>query len=228
VAASSVLGELQKLCQRLAKQHPITEELAAYLVLCGGTVQLPSFYSRVNDIHNAKVGAYAYDHSTITLTVASWVSPEQVRQEYAKLRAQASAKNTYRSKSDRNIALFRFVMERAKPYPPKDLVPGTRGTFKFPRWKEMVKEWNKPLPDGHGWRFDQSGNTAEKMFRNAFADGYEAVTGQKYYRAKPLTTKDELREEAKAIYERLANPREAPKINRASEKPSADGDLVVN
>src|SRR5215204_25289 len=221
VADSSVLGELLKLCKRLTKWHAVTEELAACLVLCGGTVQLPSLYSRVSDIHNAKVGAYGYDHSTITLTVASWVSPEQVRQEYAKLRAQASAKNTYRSKSDRNIAVFRFVMERAKLYPPKDLVPGTRGTFKFPRWKAMVKEWNKSLPDGHRWRFDQSDTTAEKMFRNAFADGYEVVTGQKYYRAKPLTTKDELREEAKAMYERLANSGEAPKMNRASEQTSS-------
>lgn len=164
-------------------------------------MQLPSLFARITDTHNAMVGAYGYDHSTIVLTVASWVTPEQIRQAYARLRAQASAKNTYRSKSDRNIAIFSFVMEMAEPIPPKHLVPGTRGTFKFPRWRAMVEEWNKPLPDGHGWRFDQSGNTAEKMFRNAFADGYEAVTGQKYYAAKPLTTKDEVREEGDNLRE---------------------------
>ena len=218
VADSSVLGELQKLCQRLAKWHPLTEELAAYLVLCGGTVQLPSLHGRVNNTHNAKVGAYGYDHSTITLTVASWVSPEQVRQEYAKLRAQASAKNTYRSKSDRNIAVFRFVMERASPFPPKDLVPGTRGTFEFVPWGKMVKEWNKPPPDGHKWRFDQPGYTAQKMFRNAFADGYEAVTGRKYYVPKPLTTREELKEEAKALNEWLNDFGEIPNKDRTFEQ----------
>lgn len=196
VAESSLLGELQKLCKHLARHHPITEELAAYLVLCGSTIQLPSLASRITNKHNAKVGGYGYDYSTITLTVASWTTPEQVRQAYARLRAQASAKNTYRSKSDRNVALFRFVMEKAEPISPKDLIPGTRGTFKFPPWREMVKKWNEPLPKDHRWRFNQSGYTAEKMFRSAFADGYEAVTGQKYYAAKPLATKEEMREEA--------------------------------
>jgi len=133
---------LQKLCKSLAKHHPITEEMAAYLVLCGGTVQVASLSARVSDTPNAQAGAYAYVHSTITLTVPTWVRPEQVRQAYAKLRAQASAKNTYRSRSDRNIAVFRFVIERADPQPPKDLIPGARGTFKFPRWRKLVDEWN--------------------------------------------------------------------------------------
>ena len=94
-------------------------------------------------------------------------------------------------------------MERAEPYPPKDLIPGTRGTFKFPPWREMVKEWNKPLPADHRWRFDQPGYTAEKMFRNAFAVGYEAVTGRKYPHPKPLTTKEEVQEETEAVKDRL-------------------------
>jgi hypothetical protein len=203
VADSSLLAELQELCIHLAKHHPITEEMVAYLVLCGGTVQVASLAGRVSDTQNAQVGAYAYDHSTITLTVPSWVRPEQVQQAYAKLRAQALAKNRYRSRSDRNIAIFRFVMERAEPLPPKDLVPGTRGTFKFPPWRTLVKEWNKPLPKDHRWRFDQFGYTAEKRFRNAFADGYEAITGKKYYRPKRLTTKEEVEEATEAVKGRL-------------------------
>ena len=39
------------------------------------------------------------------------------------------------------------------------------------------------------------------MFRNAFADGYEAVTGQKYYAASPLSTKEAVREEADNLQE---------------------------
>ena len=39
------------------------------------------------------------------------------------------------------------------------------------------------------------------MFRNAFADVYEAVTGQKYYAAKLLTTKEVVREEADNLQE---------------------------
>jgi len=41
------------------------------------------------------------------------------------------------------------------------------------------------------------------MFRNAFADGYEAITGKKYQRQKPLTTKEEVKEEADAGKDRL-------------------------
>ncbi len=201
VAESSLLGELQKLCKRLARHHAMTEELVASLILCGSPIQLPSLSARITNTNNAKVGAYGYDHSTIVLTVGSWMTPEQVRQGYARLRAQATAKNTYRSKSDRNVAIFRFVMEKAEPVPPKDLIAGTRGTFKFPPWREMVKKWNKSLPKGHGWRFDQSGHTAEKMFRTAFADGYESVTGRKYYAPKPLTTKEEVREDANNLLE---------------------------
>ena len=42
------------------------------------------------------------------------------------------------------------------------------------------------------------------MFRNTLAGGYESDTGKKYYRTRPLITK----EEAKAIEERLKNFRE--------------------
>lgn len=71
VAASSVLARLQDLVRYLAKHHPITEELAAYLVLCGGTVQVTQLSARVTDTVDAKLGAYTYDHSTITLTIPS-------------------------------------------------------------------------------------------------------------------------------------------------------------
>jgi hypothetical protein len=56
------------------------------------------------------------------------------------------------------------------------------------------------------------------MFRNAFADGYKAVTGRKYYHAKPLTTKEELRKEAKAVREWFASSWEAPKNDWTSEQ----------
>ncbi len=41
------------------------------------------------------------------------------------------------------------------------------------------------------------------MFRNAFADGYEAITVKKYYRPKALTTKEEVNDETEAGKERL-------------------------
>jgi len=114
------------------------------------------------------------------------VSPEQVRQAYARLRRQAKANNTYRSKSDKNIAVFCFVMERVTSQVPKDLVIGARGAFKFPSWRLLVEEWNKQYPSGHRHRFDQSGDhTAEKMFRNAFVAGYRTVTGLKYSVQRP-------------------------------------------
>jgi hypothetical protein len=88
--------------------------------------------------------------------------------------------------------VFRFVIERVTFQVPNDLAIAARGTFKFPPWWQLVEEWNKQYPRGHRKRFDQSGDhTAEKMFRNAFAAGYRAVTGLKYYVQKTTTHKQE-------------------------------------
>ena len=177
----SILGRLGILSEGLTKRHPITVEEAAYLSLCGGVIQPRSISGRIETTKYVAAGAYACSYSIITLTVASWMSPEQVRQAYAKFRRQATAINTYRSKSDRNIAVFRFAWERATPQVPNDLVLGARGALKFPPWRQLVEEWNKQYPSGHRQQFDQSGyRTAEKMFRNAFAAGYRAVTGLDY------------------------------------------------
>jgi hypothetical protein len=177
----SILGRLGRLSEDLTKRHPITVEEAAYLSLCGGVIQPRSISGRIETTKYVAAGAYACSYSIITLTVASWMSPEQVRQAYAKFRRQATAINTYRSKSDRNIAVFRFAWKRATPQVPNDLVLGARGALKFPPWRQLVEEWNKQYPSGHRQQFDQSGyRTAEKMFRNAFAAGYRAVTGLDY------------------------------------------------
>ena len=45
--------------------------------------------------------------------------------------------------------------------------------------------------------------SATQMFRNAFADGYEAITGKKYYRPKALTTKEKVNDETEPGKERL-------------------------
>jgi hypothetical protein len=186
VNQSSILGRLGRLSEELVEHQPMTAEQAAYLILCGGVIQPRSISGRIENTNFAPAGAYAYNYSTITLTVASWMSPEQVRQAYAKFRRQVTAGNTYRSKSDKNIAVFRFVMERATSQVPNDLVIGARGALTFPPWRQLVEEWNKQYPSGHRQRFDQSGyRTAEKMFRNAFAAGYRAVTGLKYYDQSP-------------------------------------------
>ena len=177
----SILGRLGKLSENLVKGHPLAVEQAAYLVLCGDVIYPRSISGRIENTNYAPAGAYSYNHSTITLTVASWMSPEQVRQAYAKLRHEATAGNTYRSRSDKNIEVFRFVLEKATPRLTNDSVVGARGAFKFPPWRRLVEEWNEQYPSGHDKRFDRRGYTAEKMFRNAFAAGYRAVTGRKYY-----------------------------------------------
>jgi hypothetical protein len=128
---------------------------------------------------------------------------EQVRQAYAKLRSNANTRNTYRSKSSKNVEVFRFVMERATPQTPRDLVSGTRGTFKLPPWRHMLKEWNTCFSTSHKYRFDQPDPTAEKMFRNAFTDGYRNVTGQEYFRPRPILTKKQLEAEVSAGNERF-------------------------
>ena len=102
-------------------------------------MQLPSISGNISNKHNAHTGAYGYDYSTITLTVASWVTPEQVRQAYAKLRSKVNARNTYRSKSRTNVEMFRFVMEKATPPKATASHPGHSRRFQI-------------LPGGRWWR----------------------------------------------------------------------------
>lgn len=185
VDRSSILGRLGRLSETLTTFHPIAVEQAAYLTLCGGAIQPHSITGRVDDTNYAPAGVHGYNYSTITLTVASWMKPEQVRQAYSKLRRRATAGNTYRSRSDRNIAVFRFVLERATTQVPNELVIGAHGALEFPPWRQLVEEWNKQYPRDHRWRFNQPDPTAEKMFRKSFAASYQAVTGLKYYVQSP-------------------------------------------
>lgn len=118
VARFSLLGTLQELAERLAAQNPIIVEQVARLVLCGGPVEPISISGRI-DKRSGLAGPYAYDHSIITLTVASWMTPEHVSRAYAKLRGQATNKNTHLPKSERNLRIFRFVMDRAESQVPR-------------------------------------------------------------------------------------------------------------
>jgi hypothetical protein len=101
------------------------------------------------------------------------------------------------------------VLERVDPIPPKDLVPGTQGVFNFPPWKDLKDEWNGRFPRDDRWRSGQPGNTAEKMFRDAFANGYRAVTGREYHPPKFVTTREEMHRASEALKERLANSLES-------------------
>jgi hypothetical protein len=80
VNQSSILGRLGQLSERLTKFHSIAIEQAAYLILCGDAIQPHSISGRIENTNYAPAGVHSYNYSTITLTVASWMSPEQVRQ----------------------------------------------------------------------------------------------------------------------------------------------------
>jgi hypothetical protein len=86
----------------------------------------------------------------------------------------------------------------------------------------MLREWNKQFPKDGRWRFDQPGYAAQKMFRNAFAAGYKAVTGKEYHPPKPLTTREEIQRELEGFEERLAKSLESHVDKHGNQYPDEE------
>jgi hypothetical protein len=112
VRRGSVLDGLRKLSESLAKRYRWKEEEATWFVLTGQIPWVSPLTGRV-----AFPSAPGFNQAIITLTVEPWVHAEMLAQFYRDLQHQILGRNNRRL-SERNLSVFRFVMERTKTKAP--------------------------------------------------------------------------------------------------------------
>jgi hypothetical protein len=178
---SSVLGILSELSKTFAELYPWREEDAAWFVLTGEPpMTSPLAWKREWQEYT--------DQYSITLTVEPWVSVETVTQLYSKLRRYSLKRNTRRV-SERNLAMFRFVIaeleapsqDESKPlFGEKKRWRGGmvgRGYFESrlwelegPSWRTLLKRWNQAHPQE--WSYDDV-----RLFFRDFYRAHKAIAG---------------------------------------------------
>lgn len=155
VGTDSVLNELRKVSNRLPRSYPWEEHQVSWFVLTGETPEVPAAKGRY---HASRSSTATF--GTITLAIQPWVPAKLVRKFYRRLQQRVKPSDS-RALSERNLAVFRFVidqrqvripdhsarnaLERAKPRKP-ELVQ--------PPWRALLERWNKEYPEGHEWHYN--------------------------------------------------------------------------
>lgn len=164
--ALAILNSIDRVSRHLAKEHPWTEEQAAWFVLTGETPSIAPATGRIN-----RVWKKVHTHGTITLMVEPWLSPETVRDAYLRLQKKALNRNNRRIGA-RNLALFRFVVGEVESIHALGLRQqkarakwvkrrsGTATELAGSSWRELKKQWNAWYPEGHPWHYKEVQNFA--------------------------------------------------------------------
>jgi hypothetical protein len=178
---------LRKLCRSLSGRYPWTEDEAMRFVLTGKVPDVPSLYARIR-LSGSEDNLFSY--GTVTLRVEPWVSAESVERFYREMQSQMLGRKP-RKLERRNVALFRFVVERCEAvewgreefrdengYLVRDesgdpvidwgLRKGRQMLGK-PPWRELLTMWNERYPEGHEWHYKEVWNFQRDFGRAASA-----------------------------------------------------------
>jgi hypothetical protein len=162
----SVLEGLRRLSNYLAAEYPWQEAQATWFVLTGEPPALSAARGRVSR-------GSAAPYAEIVMTVQPWVPADTVRQFYGQLQGQVRTSRP-RALSERNLAVFRFVVGQQEVKPYSDNAPASELTRRHPKlmtleqpsWRVMLKRWNGHLPAGHRWHYRYVRNF-QRDFRRA-------------------------------------------------------------
>ncbi len=104
-------------------------------------------------------------HQILVLTIQPWVPANVVRAVYANLQ-KLGLKGKPRALSERNLAVFRFVISH------QEVVPGdgAQPALRKPPWRILLDRWNKVYPKEHEWHY-----TDVRRFRRDFDRAEQAV-----------------------------------------------------
>ena len=181
VAQSSVLDELRRVAHTLTRalitSCPWQDTQATWFVLTGEPPAVPAMRGR------ARAGRRsAPDFGTITLDRQSWVSADAVRKFYKRLQRRLLASKPG-STSERNLAVFRFVVSQLEVQAPDDsrrkplLLSKRKATLAQPPWRTLLDRWNRKYPEEHEWHCKDVRN-----FSKAFRRAEQAVLPSHYKR----------------------------------------------
>jgi hypothetical protein len=162
----SVLEGLRILSNYLAAEYPWQEAQATWFVLTG---EPPALSAATGRVSRGSAAPYA----EITMTVQPWVPADTVRKFYTQLQGRVLTSRP-RALSERNLAVFRFVVGQQEVKPYSDNAPASELTrrhpklmrLKQPSWRVMLKRWNRHLPAGDKWHYQHVRNF-QRDFRRA-------------------------------------------------------------
>ncbi len=124
--SGSVLGELQKICKEITTAHPWDIDEATWFVLTG---EIP-FVRPIRSTVTTQQRPGGRSHTTISLTIQPWVSPDAVELVYRQVQKQVIGGKPGRV-SDKNLKLLGFAMARADR------------NGNLPKGKVLVEEWDR-------------------------------------------------------------------------------------
>lgn len=129
VFAGSVLDDLRQLSEQIATRYPWPAYAATWFVLTDLSIIIPplSISPRVTDWDR-------FTYGRISLDIAPWMSPEQVRDAYRHAQRQMLGGQN-RSPGVQTLDVFRFVFSRTT-------AEGGR-----PTWEELTSEWNRTVAE---------------------------------------------------------------------------------
>jgi hypothetical protein len=120
------------------------------------------------------VAAHKFNRQTILLEMPAWLPSDVIRKAYLVLQRQAHGGREPRRPKERNVALFEFVLERARvklvsanEYLARLIIPA--------KWAEIMRDWNELHGPGHPWHYTEVSN-----FRRDFGRGQQAIAGTNY------------------------------------------------
>ncbi len=182
---NSLLDELLGLSNALAGVYGWKQEDALWFVLTGKTPQ-------VSPLEVSASLLTGYDHSppvwTITLEVRPWVGVETVKKAYQEIvRQMLRGDSSKNKKTEKKLALFRFVVEQTKAH------------GKRPNWPILFEQWNEEYPEGHEWHYKKAKypKSPWDSFRRALDDVEKAMMHPRHHfpKRKVTTRLEEWQEE---------------------------------
>lgn len=210
----SVLAELKKTGERLARDYPWKDYQATHFIVCGGVP--PPLVLGVG--HKSSWGkgppAHKFNQTTITLEVAAWMPSEYVRQAYCKARENLEDNGgqwvqglvgARQSPALRNTEVFRFVVSRAYVY--FRSTEERLARLELLPWADLVKSWNAELPEDDPRRYKEA-----KYFKRDFHRAQLAIIdtdqGLPGIQGQPMTI-EEQKEMDRRLKEAFAQSRVA-------------------
>lgn len=124
----SVYDELGKVRDRLVEQFPWNEPEATNYIVTGETPFIAPVHVQPSGGRHSFLG-----HSSFAISVEPWISAQTVTRFYKHLQGGAYPGRS-RALGARNLALFRFVTQHAKP------------GMEVPSYEELVRLWNASHP----------------------------------------------------------------------------------
>jgi hypothetical protein len=143
----SVLGELLALGKLLVRSYPWSETMATWFVLTGeGQTVLPM------DAQLEALDNEGFTYATVNLKVEPWVPADDVRRSYLSIQRRILGRKK-RNPSERNVAVFFFVVGHCNPRGPERPWWSGEGGSKRPTWSTLCDLWNREHPERHRWHY---------------------------------------------------------------------------